>query len=73
MQLTVQREGTPIFNELVEQWQRQREAQPEAEPEQHDSFGGRVYRRVTNWLKGPEAKPEKVAAYRATHRRTAYA
>jgi hypothetical protein len=73
MQLRVTGEESPIFRELLEEWQRKREAQPESEPEQHDSFRSRVYRRVTNWLKGPEAKPEKVAAYRPTHRRTAYA
>lgn len=74
MQLMVTGEESPIFRELLKEWQDRREAtQPEVEPEQHDSFRSWVYRRVTNWLKGPEAKPEKAAAHRHTHRRTAYA
>ena len=72
MQLAVTGEESPIFRELLEEWQHRREAQPAPEPERRDSLRSRVYRRVTNWLKGPEAKPEK-AAYRPTHRRTVYA
>lgn len=75
MQLKASAEDPPIYRELVEQWNR-RHQQEEPEPvSAPSSRWSRAYKRVTDWLKGPEAKQsgDKLAAYRPAHRRIAHA
>ena len=65
-------EGTPIFNELVAEWEKRQQAdpEPEQEAESRSSIWQKVYRGLTSRL--PGAWSGDSVAYRPTHRRLAY-
>lgn len=74
MQLMATVEDPPIYREVTEWLNRQRHPESEPEPELRPSPWSRAYRRVTDWLKGPEAQSEEaLAVCRPTHRRTTHA